>query len=65
VVGDLVVTTLLDGTLVALDRHDGTEVWTTDLGGGTNGWPAALDDRLIVPVGNADPPTLVAIGHAP
>ena len=62
VVGDLVVTALLDGTLVALDRADGREVWTMAAGGGINGWLAALDDRLIVPVGNGDPPSLVAVG---
>ena len=62
VVGDLVVTALLDGTLVALDRADGREVWTMAPGGGINGWLAALDDRLIVPVGNGDPPSLVAVG---
>ena len=62
VVGDLVVTTLLDGTLVALARDDGGIAWTSDLGGSTNGWLAALDDRLVVPVGNADPPAVVALG---
>ena len=62
VVGDLVVTALLDGTLVALDRTDGEAVWTMAAGGGVNGWLAALDDRLIVPVGNADPPALLAVG---
>ena len=65
VVGDLVVTTLLDGTLVALARDDGEVVWNGALGGGTNGWLAALDDRLVVPVGNGDPPSLVALGLPP
>jgi outer membrane protein assembly factor BamB len=62
VVGDLVVTTLMQGSIVALDRDGGEIVWTADLGGGTNGWLAALDDMLIVPVGNADPPSLLALG---
>jgi len=65
VVGDLVITALLDGTLVALDREDGEIVWTGEAGGGVNGWLAALDDRLIVPVGNADPPSLLALGLRP
>src|SRR5262245_41919361 len=65
VVGDLVITALLDGTLVALDREDGEIVWTGDAGGGVNGWLAALDDRLIVPVGNGDPPSLLALGLRP
>ena len=62
VVGDLVVTALLDGTLVALDRDSGEIVWTGDAGGGVNGWLAALDDRLIVPVGMGDPPSVLAFG---
>ena len=65
VVGDLVVTALLDGTLVALHRDDGDVVWTDDAGGGVNGWLAALDDRLVVPVGNGDPPSLLALGLPP
>ncbi len=65
VVGDLVITALLDGTLVALDRVEGDEVWTMATGGGVNGWLAALDDRLVVPVGHADPPMLVAVGLPP
>jgi outer membrane protein assembly factor BamB len=62
VVGDLVVTALLDGTLVALRRDGGEIAWTADAGGGVNGWLAALDDRLVVPVGNGDPPSLLALG---
>jgi len=62
VVGDLVVTVLLDGTMVALDRDDGAVAWTGDVGGSTNGWPSALEDRLLVPVGNTDPPSLLALG---
>jgi hypothetical protein len=62
VVGDLVVTTLIDGTLVALGREDGEIVGTTDLGGGANGWLAALDGRLVIPVGKADPPSLLTLG---
>ena len=27
-----------------------------------NGWMAALDDRLLVPVGMSDPPALLALG---
>src|ERR687891_505663 len=38
VVGDLVVTALLDGTVVALSRDDGSIVDRFDAGGGINGW---------------------------
>ena len=60
VVNDLVLTTVVQGQLVALDRASGKIVWTTDLGGGTNGWPAVAGDLLLVPVGNGNPPQLVA-----
>ena len=62
VVGDLVVTALLDGTVVALSRDDGSIVDRFDAGGGVNGWLAVGDDRLIVPVGMSDPPALLALG---
>ena len=60
VVNDLVFTTTLQGQLVALDRATGAIVTTLDLGGGTNGWMAVTSDLVLVPVGNANPPKLVA-----
>jgi len=62
VVGDLVFTALLDGTVLALDRKRGEIVRSWTLGGPINGWMAALDDLLIVPVGQSRPPQLVALG---
>ena len=62
VVNDLVITALLDGTLVALDRATGAIVWQTKAPGGINGWMAAAGDLLVVPVGNGAPPSLVAYG---
>jgi len=62
VVGDLVVTALLDGTVLALDRKSGEIVRSWASGGGVNGWMAALDDVLLVPVGQSRPPQLVALG---
>ncbi len=61
VVGDLVFTALLDGTILALDRADGEVAWRFDAGGGVNGWMSAAGDTLFVPVGSADPPTLLAL----
>lgn len=60
VVNDLVLTALLDGTIVAIDRDTGTTVWRTTAPGGINGWMAVAGDLLVVPVGNAKPPRLVA-----
>ena len=62
VVNDLVLTTLLDGTLIALDRQSGEIVHTLELGGGTNGWMAVVDDTLLVPVGTSPPARIVALG---
>jgi outer membrane protein assembly factor BamB len=60
VVNDLVLTTLLAGELVALDRDTGDIVHTVELPGGTNGWMSVAGDTVVVPVGQADPPRLVA-----
>ncbi len=60
VLNDVVVTAMLDGRLVALDRSDGQMVWQKEAPGGVNGWMSAADDLLVVPVGNAGPPQLVA-----
>lgn len=60
VVNDLVMTALLDGTIVALDRADGHTVWLRKAPGGINGWMSVAGDTLVVPVGNASPPRLVA-----
>ena len=62
VVNDLVLTTLLDGTLIALDRESGEIVHTLELGGGTNGWMAVVDDTLVVPLGTSPPARIVALG---
>ncbi len=61
VVNDLVFTTVLSGELIALDRATGEIVWQHTLPGGTNGWMAVAGDTLVVPVGNANPPRLVAL----
>ena len=61
VVNDLVFTALLDGTVVALDRADGKIVWKHKADGGINGWMAAVDDTLYVPVGQSDPPAILAL----
>jgi outer membrane protein assembly factor BamB len=61
VVNDLVFTALLDGTVVALRRDDGKIVWKHKTDGGINGWLSAVDNTLYVPVGQSDPPSIVAL----
>jgi glucose dehydrogenase len=61
VVNDLVLTTLLDGTVLALDREDGEVLWRHEAGGTVNGWLAVAGDDVVVPVGGADPPAVVAL----
>ena len=61
VVNDLVFTALGDGTVVALRRETGKIVWKYKTAGGINGWMSAVDDTLYVPVGQSDPPTMLAL----
>jgi outer membrane protein assembly factor BamB len=61
VVNDLVLTALLDGTVVALDRGTGAIVWKYQARGTINGWLAAVGDTLYIPVGGAKPPQLLAL----
>ena len=43
----------------------GEIVWQRDAPGGINGWMSVAGDLLVVPVGNADPPRLVAYRLTP
>lgn len=61
VVNDLVFTSMLSGEILAFDRATGEEVWSYQAPGGINGWPAFVDDRLVIPVGFANPPVLLAL----
>ena len=61
VAGDLVFTSTLAGTLVAFDRASGAMRWSWQAPGGINGLLAVAGDTLLVPVGMANPPQLVAL----
>lgn len=61
VVNDLVFTALLDGTIVALRRDTGGIVWKYKTDGGINGWLSATADTLYVPVGQSNPPQILAL----
>ncbi len=60
VVNDLLLTALLDGTVVALDRESGEIVHEVAAPGGVNGWMSIVGDTLYLPVGQANPPAIVA-----
>jgi outer membrane protein assembly factor BamB len=61
VVNDLVFTATLDGTVYALSRQDGTEVWSWQAPGGTNSWPAVTGDTIIWAFGLGDDPSVIAL----
>ncbi|HEY3723229.1 MAG TPA: PQQ-binding-like beta-propeller repeat protein [Acidimicrobiia bacterium] len=61
VVNDLVLTALVDGTMVALDRRNGHVVWKYQAGGSINGWMSVAGDTIVVPVGGTKPPSVLAL----
>jgi outer membrane protein assembly factor BamB len=61
VVNDLVFTATLSGSIVALDRSNGKIVWRHRAPGGINGWMSVAGNTIVVPVGNARPPRLLAL----
>jgi len=67
VVNDVVFTSTLNGTIYALDRATGAELWTYQAPGGINGWPAVAGDLILFPVGMGPQPQLMAFrpGNAP
>ncbi len=61
VVNNLIFTAMLDGTIYALSRSDGTIVWQYKAPGGINAWPAVAGDTIVWPVGIGDGPVLIAL----
>jgi len=61
VVNDLVFTALYDGTVLALDRDRGDVVWRYQAGGTINGWMSVAGRTIILPVGGAHPPAVLAL----
>ena len=60
VVNDLLFTSTMDGTLYALDRHDGKVVWTYRAPDGSNTWPSFARGAIYWPVGAGPNPALLA-----
>lgn len=61
VINDLVITATLQGTVIAYNRERGEEVWRWTAPGGINAWLSVSGDTLVIPVGSAYPPVLVAL----
>ncbi len=61
VVNDLVFTSVLTGLIIAFDRETGERVLAFQAPGGINGWPAVVDDRLVIPIGFGEPPVLLSL----
>jgi len=60
VVNDLVFTSTYDGTIHALNKKSGEELWSYQASGPINGWPAVKADTIIFPVGMGKNPVLLA-----
>ena len=61
VAGDLVFTSTFAGDVQAFDRASGKQVWSWRAPGGINGFISVAGDILLVPVGLASSPQLVAL----
>jgi glucose dehydrogenase len=59
--GDLVFTATYDGQVLALDRASGHQVWSWQASGGIISPLTVVGDTVLVPVGKADKPQLVAL----
>jgi hypothetical protein len=61
VVNDLVITATFQGDVTAYQRETGKEVWRWKAPGGINAWMSVAGDTLVIPVGAANPATVVAL----
>ena len=60
VVNDLVVASTFEGTIFALDRDRGEEVWRAQLAVPLIAWPAVVEDTIIIGAGASQNARLVA-----
>ena len=61
IVNDLLFTSTFDGMVYALDREDGSIVWTYEAPAGINGWPAVAGDTILIPAGAGENSMLIAL----
>jgi glucose dehydrogenase/plastocyanin len=60
VINDLVFTATFDGTIYALNRTNGGELWNYTAPAGINAWPAVADNTIIWPCGVGANASLIA-----
>jgi hypothetical protein len=51
----------LQGSVIGLSRSTGRILWTLKAPGGIDGWMSVAGPYLIIPVGDAKPPTIWAL----
>jgi glucose dehydrogenase len=61
VVNDLVFFTTFDGMIYALEREDGTEVWSMQAPNGIIAWPAVAGDAIVFAAGVGEEPQVFAL----
>jgi outer membrane protein assembly factor BamB len=61
VVNDLVFTATYDGMIYAVNRADGSIVWTYQAPGGIIAWPAVVEDAIVWPIGLGRQPVLLTL----
>ena len=60
-VNNVVLTATLQGSIIGLSMSTGRILWTLAAPAGINGWLSVAGRYVIVPVGNAKPPTIWAL----
>lgn len=60
-VNNVVLTATLQGTIYGLSMSTGRILWTLKAPGGIDGWMSVAGRTIIVPVGFATPPTILAL----
>lgn len=60
VVNDLVFTATASGTIIALNRTTGEEIWMYSAPPGVNGWPAVFGDTIVFLAGQDNSSALMA-----
>jgi glucose dehydrogenase len=63
VVNDLIFTATYDGTIYALQRETGLELWRFRAPAGINAWPAVAGDFIVWPCGVGGTPSLIALSY--